>query len=98
MGRLCQGVGIGNNGIGKIVEGTNTLYVFKFKDIPEILDSRNMLNFSSLWGDTREERSESNKNHNMWHTCLLPRGCRHEHSLTVTIQTYDQQYTVNRRS
>ena len=35
MGRLCQGVVTGNNGIGKRVEGTNTFYVIKFEDIPK---------------------------------------------------------------
>ena len=35
MGRLCHGVGKGNNGIGKLVEGTNTFYVFIFEDIPK---------------------------------------------------------------
>ena len=35
MGRLCQGVGTVNNGIGKRLEVTNTLYVLKFEDIPE---------------------------------------------------------------
>ena len=35
MGRLCQGLGTGTNGIGKRVEGTNTLYVIKFEDIPK---------------------------------------------------------------
>ena len=35
MGRLCQGVGTGTNGIGKIVEGTNTFIVIKFEDIPK---------------------------------------------------------------
>ena len=35
MGRLCQGVGTETNGIVKIVEGTKTLYVIKFEDIPK---------------------------------------------------------------
>ena len=30
MGILCQGVGTGKNGLGKIVEGTDTFYVIKF--------------------------------------------------------------------
>ena len=34
MGRFCQGVGTGKNGLGKIVEGSDTLYVIKFEDIP----------------------------------------------------------------
>ena len=35
MGRLCQVVGTGGNGLGKIVEGTNTLYVIKCEYIPK---------------------------------------------------------------
>ena len=30
MGRLCQGVGTGENGLGKRVERTDTFYVIKF--------------------------------------------------------------------
>ena len=33
MGRLCQEVVTGGNGVGKIVEGTNTFHVIKFEDI-----------------------------------------------------------------
>ena len=35
MGRLCQGVGKGKNGLGKRVEGTNTFYVIRFEEIPK---------------------------------------------------------------
>ena len=35
MGRLCQGLGIGKNGLGKRLEGTDTLYVIRFEDIPK---------------------------------------------------------------
>ena len=35
MGRLCQGVVTGTNGIGKRVEGTNKFFVVKFEDIPK---------------------------------------------------------------
>ena len=35
IGRLCQGVGTGKNGLGKIVEGTDTFYVINFEDIPK---------------------------------------------------------------
>ena len=33
MVRLCQGVGKGENGLGKIVEGKNTFYIIRFEDI-----------------------------------------------------------------
>ena len=35
MGRLCQEVSKGKNGLGKRVEGTNTFYVIRFEDIPK---------------------------------------------------------------
>ena len=35
MGRLCQGVGTGENGLGKIVEGTDSFYFIKFEEIPK---------------------------------------------------------------
>ena len=35
MGRLCQGVGKGKNGLCKGVEGTNTFYVIRFENIPK---------------------------------------------------------------
>ena len=33
MDILCQGVGTGKNGLGKIVKVTDTFYVIKFEDI-----------------------------------------------------------------
>ena len=35
MGRLCQGVGKGKNGVGKRVEVKNNFYVIYFEDIPK---------------------------------------------------------------
>ena len=35
MGRLCQGVGTGENGLGNGLDGTDTFYVIKFEDIPK---------------------------------------------------------------
>ena len=35
MGRLCQGVGTGENNLGKRVEGTNTFHAIKFENIPK---------------------------------------------------------------
>ena len=35
MGRLCQGVGTGTNGKGKIIEGKNTFFAIKFENIPK---------------------------------------------------------------
>ena len=33
MGRLCQGIGVGTQGIGKLVDGTNTFHVIYYDDI-----------------------------------------------------------------
>ena len=46
MGRLCQGVGKGPNGKGKRIEGTNTLFVIKFEEIPK--DRLNEICYTSL--------------------------------------------------
>ena len=35
MGRLCQGVGTGKDGLGKILEGTNTFHAIKFENTSE---------------------------------------------------------------
>ena len=35
MGRLCQGVGPGKNGVGKRVDGMNNFYIIPFEDIPK---------------------------------------------------------------
>ena len=35
MGILCQGVGPGGDGLGKIVEDADTFYVIKFEGIPK---------------------------------------------------------------
>ena len=46
MGKLCQGVGIGGNGLRKIVEVTDTFYVIKFEDIPK--DRLNEIFYTSV--------------------------------------------------
>ena len=46
MGRLCQGVCTGGNGLGKRVEGTDTFYVIKFEDIPK--DRLNKICYTSV--------------------------------------------------
>ena len=35
MGRLCQGVGTGQNVKGKRIEGTNRFFAIKFENIPK---------------------------------------------------------------
>ena len=34
MGRLCQGIGVGPQGVGKRVNGTNTFHVICYDNIP----------------------------------------------------------------
>ena len=46
MGRLCQGVGKGKNGLGNRVEGTNNSYVIRFEDIPK--DRLNKICYNSV--------------------------------------------------
>ena len=46
IGRLCQGVGKGPNGKGNRIEGTNTLFVIKFGDIPK--DRLNEICYTSV--------------------------------------------------
>ena len=59
MGRLCQGVGTGNNGIGKIVEGTNIFYFIKFEDIPK--DCINKICYTSVVCEVRPEKKDPNR-------------------------------------
>ena len=58
MGRLCQGVGTGNNGIGKRVKGTNTFYVIKFEDIPR--DHLNEICYTSVLCEVRPGKKDTN--------------------------------------
>ena len=55
MGRLCQGVGKGKNGLGKIVEGTNNFYVILFEDIPK--DRLNKICYTSVVCEVRPGKS-----------------------------------------
>ena len=47
MGRLWQGVGTVPNGIGEIIEVTNTFFVIKFEDIPK--DRLNKICYTSVF-------------------------------------------------
>ena len=51
MGRLFQGLVTGKNGLGKIVEGTDTFYVMKFEDIPK--DRLNEILYTSVVCEVR---------------------------------------------
>ena len=59
MRRLCQGVGTVTNGIGKIIEDTNTFYVIKFEDIPK--DWLNMIFYNSVVCEVRTGKKDMNK-------------------------------------
>ena len=58
MGRLCQRMGTGENGIGKRVEGTNTFYVIKFEDIPK--DRLNEICYTSVVCEVRPGEKDPN--------------------------------------
>ena len=51
MGGLFQGLVTGKNGLGKIVEGTDTFYVMKFEDIPK--DRLNEIFYTSVVCEVR---------------------------------------------
>ena len=89
MGRLCQGVGKGKNGLGKIVEGKNNSNVIRFEDIPK--DRLNKICYNSVLCEVRPVKKDPNRTQitNIWHKCMLPRGRRRQHSITRTLQTHD---------
>ena len=59
MQRLYQGVGTGNNGLGKRVEGTDTFYVIKFEDIPK--DRMNEICYTSVVCEVRPGKKDPNQ-------------------------------------
>ena len=59
MGRICQGVGTGTNGIGKRVEGTNTCFVVVFEDIPK--DGINEICYTSVFCEVRPGKKYPNQ-------------------------------------
>ena len=59
MGRLCQGVGTGKNGKGKIIEGTNTFFTIKFEDIPK--DRLNEICYTSVVCEVRPGKKDPNR-------------------------------------
>ena len=60
IGRLCQGVGTGPNGTGKIIEGTNTFFVIKFEDIPK--DRINKICYTSVVCEVRPGKKDGDLN------------------------------------
>ena len=58
MVKLCQGVRTGGNGLGKVVEVTDTVYFIKFEDI-----SKNRLNkicYTSVVCEVRPVKKDPN--------------------------------------
>ena len=58
MGRLCQGLGTGKNGLGKIVEGTDNFYVMNFEDIPNY--RINKIYYTSVFCEVRPGKKDPN--------------------------------------
>ena len=58
MGRLCQGVGTGKNGLGKGLEGMDTFYVIKSEYIPK--DRINKICYTSLVCEVRPVKKDLN--------------------------------------
>ena len=59
MGRLCQGFGTLPNGIGKIIEGTNTLFVINFEEIPKY--KLNEICYTSVVCELRPDKKDPNR-------------------------------------
>ena len=59
MGRLCQEVDTGPNGIGKIIEGTNTFFVIKFEDIPK--DRLKKIYYTSVVCEVKPGKKDPNR-------------------------------------
>ena len=59
MGRLCQGVGTVDGGVGKIIKGTDTFHVVRFKDIPK--DRLKEVYYTSLVFEVRPGGKDSNR-------------------------------------
>ena len=59
MGRLCQGVVKGKNGLVKRVKGTNTFYVIRFEDIPK--DYLNKICYNSVVCEVRPGGKDPNR-------------------------------------
>ena len=82
MGRVFQGVGTGTNGIGKIVEGTNTFFVIKFEDIPK--DRLNEICYTSVGCEVQPGKKDPNQTRITicLYKCMISRGCWYKNSLT----------------
>ena len=59
MGRLCHGVGKGDNGVGKLVEGTNIFYVIRFEDISK--DRLKEICYTSVVCELRPGKKDSDR-------------------------------------
>ena len=59
MGILCQGVGTETNVTGKRIEGTNTLFVINFEDIPK--DKLNKICYTSVVCEVQPGKKEPNQ-------------------------------------
>ena len=56
MGRFCQGVGKGKNGVGKRVDGINNFYVIRFEDI--LKDRLNKVCYTSVVCEVRPGKKD----------------------------------------
>ena len=59
MGRLCQGIGVGDNGIGHRVEGTDTFRVIYYDNIPP--DRRKEITYTSVVCEVRPQKADPNR-------------------------------------
>ena len=59
LGRLCQGIGVGPNGQGKRVEGTDTFFVIRYEDIPP--ERRQEVTYTSVVCEVRPQKADPNR-------------------------------------
>jgi len=59
MGSLCQGIGVGPDGTGKCVDGTDTFHVIRFEDIPK--DRLKEVCYTSVQCVVRPQKSDPNR-------------------------------------
>ena len=58
LGRLCQGIGVGPDGTGKRIDGTDTFFAIQYDDIPK--DRRKEVTYTSVVCEVRPQKEDPN--------------------------------------
>ena len=73
MGRLCQVVGVGSDGKGKLVDSINTFHMIRYEDIPP--DCWKETTFTSIVCKFRPQKKDPNRMHiNIMGNCIYYPG------------------------